>query len=158
MSPRPSTRGRQQRGEARLAGLCCRKNNENRVGTRRDARSDVENSHLYHCVVTKFQVLRNNEIGNHDQRILHGPEGRENNGISQVEEASPGGAERSDPRWLSRGYKLEEIDHLPPETIARAGEGDLGALRTDDERRLFRVDRGERPAHRDRISERLCRA
>jgi 2-dehydropantoate 2-reductase len=38
-------------------------------------------------------------------------------------------------RWLgseaatrigqARGYKLDEIDHLPPETIARAGEGDL---------------------------------
>ena len=28
----------------------------------------------------------------------------------------------------ARGYKLKEIDHLPPETIARAGEGDLAAL------------------------------
>jgi hypothetical protein len=27
-----------------------------------------------------------------------------------------------------RGYKLEEIDHLPPETTARAGESDLAAL------------------------------
>jgi hypothetical protein len=33
------------------------------------------------------------------------------------------------------------IDHLPPETIARAGE-DLAALKTFDERRLSRVGRG----------------
>ena len=41
-----------------------------------------------------------------------------------------------------RGYKLEDIDHLPPETIARAGEGDAVALKTYDERRLSRVGRG----------------
>ena len=28
----------------------------------------------------------------------------------------------------ARGYKLKEIDYLPPKTIARAGEGDLAAL------------------------------
>src|SRR5882762_3157592 len=43
----------------------------------------------------------------------------------------------------ARGYRLEEIDHLPPETIARAGEGDAAALKTYDERRLSRVGRGE---------------
>ena len=66
----------------------------------------------------------------------------------------------------ARGYKLEEIDHLPPETIARAGEGDPAALKTYDERRLSRVGRGspdQRPSmgqdmakarpHRDRVSE-----
>jgi len=42
----------------------------------------------------------------------------------------------------ARGYKLEEIDHLPPETIARAGEGDPEALRVFDERRLSRAGRG----------------
>ena len=42
----------------------------------------------------------------------------------------------------ARGYRLEEIDHLPPETIARAGEGDLAALKIYDERRLSRVGRG----------------
>jgi 2-dehydropantoate 2-reductase len=42
----------------------------------------------------------------------------------------------------ARGYKLEEIDHLPPETIARAGEGDAEALAVYDERRLSRVGRG----------------
>jgi 2-dehydropantoate 2-reductase len=39
-------------------------------------------------------------------------------------------------------HRLDEIDHLPPETIARAGEGDLGTLKTYDERRLSRVGRG----------------
>jgi 2-dehydropantoate 2-reductase len=42
----------------------------------------------------------------------------------------------------AHGYKLEEVDHLPPETIARAGEGDLAALKIYDERRLSRVGRG----------------
>src|SRR5579885_3634379 len=34
------------------------------------------------------------------------------------------------------GYKLEEIGHLDPEVIARAGEGDAAALRHYDEHRL----------------------
>jgi 2-dehydropantoate 2-reductase len=34
------------------------------------------------------------------------------------------------------GYKLEEIDHLPPETIARAGEGEVEALARYDAQRL----------------------
>jgi 2-dehydropantoate 2-reductase len=34
------------------------------------------------------------------------------------------------------GYKLEEIDHLPPDTIARAGEGDVEALARYDAQRL----------------------
>jgi 2-dehydropantoate 2-reductase len=42
----------------------------------------------------------------------------------------------------ARGYRLEEIDHLPPETIARAGEGDAAALKAYEERRLSRVGRG----------------
>src|SRR3981081_1710496 len=36
----------------------------------------------------------------------------------------------------AHGYQLEEILHLPPETIARAGEGDAGALRACDEPRV----------------------
>jgi 2-dehydropantoate 2-reductase len=36
----------------------------------------------------------------------------------------------------AHGYQLEEILHLPPETIARAGEGDEAAIRAYDERRL----------------------
>ena len=36
----------------------------------------------------------------------------------------------------ARGYKLEEIDHQAPETIARAGEGDPEALRKYDDHKL----------------------
>jgi 2-dehydropantoate 2-reductase len=36
----------------------------------------------------------------------------------------------------AHGYQLEEILHLPPETIARAGEGDEEAMRACDARRL----------------------
>jgi 2-dehydropantoate 2-reductase len=34
------------------------------------------------------------------------------------------------------GYKLEDINHMPPELIARAGEGDVEALARYDEHRL----------------------
>ena len=34
------------------------------------------------------------------------------------------------------GYQLEEILHLPPETIARAGEGDVAAMTACDEQRF----------------------
>jgi 2-dehydropantoate 2-reductase len=34
------------------------------------------------------------------------------------------------------GYQLEEILHLPPETIARAGEGDEAAMSVCDEQRF----------------------
>jgi 2-dehydropantoate 2-reductase len=47
------------------------------------------------------------------------------------------------------GYQLEEILHLPPETIARAGEGDEVAMRACDERRLAdgkRVSSEQRPS------------
>ena len=36
----------------------------------------------------------------------------------------------------AQGYQLEEILHLPPETIARAGEGDEAAMHTCDEQRF----------------------
>jgi 2-dehydropantoate 2-reductase len=36
----------------------------------------------------------------------------------------------------AHGYQLEEILHLPPETIARAGEGDEAAIRACDEQRF----------------------
>jgi 2-dehydropantoate 2-reductase len=36
----------------------------------------------------------------------------------------------------AHGYQLEEILHLPPETIARAGEGDDAAMHACDEQRL----------------------
>ena len=47
------------------------------------------------------------------------------------------------------GYQLEEIMHLPPETIARAGEGDAEAMRTCDETRL---QQGKRTAGEQRPS------
>ena len=51
-------------------------------------------------------------------------------------------AERAIRIGQASGYKLEEIEHLRPETIARAGEGDAEALKTYDQRRLSRVGRG----------------
>src|ERR1700737_3903602 len=36
----------------------------------------------------------------------------------------------------AHGYQLEDILHLPPETIARAGEGDEAATRVCDEQRF----------------------
>jgi len=36
----------------------------------------------------------------------------------------------------AHGYQLEEILHLPPETIARAGEGDEAAIHACDEQRF----------------------
>jgi 2-dehydropantoate 2-reductase len=47
------------------------------------------------------------------------------------------------------GYHLEEIYHLPPETIARAGEGDEAAMRACDEERFRQGKRtaaGQRPS------------
>src|SRR5437870_5134414 len=49
----------------------------------------------------------------------------------------------------AHGYQLEEILHLPPETIARAGEGDDAAMRTCDEQRFkdrSRVAAEQRPS------------
>ena len=36
----------------------------------------------------------------------------------------------------AHGYQLEEVLHLPPETIAKAGEGDADAMRACDEQRF----------------------
>ena len=47
------------------------------------------------------------------------------------------------------GYQLEEILHLPPETIARAGEGDAAATKACDEQRFKdsgRTAAGQRPS------------
>ena len=47
------------------------------------------------------------------------------------------------------GYQLEDILHLPPETIARAGEGDAEAERVCDEQRFKdsgRTAAGQRPS------------
>ena len=68
------------------------------------------------------------------------------------------------------GHKLEEMYHLDPEIIARAGEGDAEAKRIYDaeparldqearRRRASPVDgpgHGEGPPHRDRVHERAC--
>ena len=69
------------------------------------------------------------------------------------------------------GYQLEEILHLPPETIARAGEGDEAAMQACDEQRFKDSGRtaagpaaldgpghAEGPPHRDRIPQRPGRA
>ena len=66
----------------------------------------------------------------------------------------------------AQGYQLEEILHLPPETIARAGEGDEAAMRACDEQRfkdgthrgraapLDGPGHAEGPAHGDRVPQR----
>ena len=49
----------------------------------------------------------------------------------------------------AHGYQLEEILHLPPETIAQAGEGDEAAMRACDEQRFKdgkRTASGQRPS------------
>jgi 2-dehydropantoate 2-reductase len=49
----------------------------------------------------------------------------------------------------AHGYQLEEILHLPPETIARAGEGDEAAMCACDEQRFKdgkRTASGQRPS------------
>jgi 2-dehydropantoate 2-reductase len=49
----------------------------------------------------------------------------------------------------AHGYQLEEILHLPPETIALAGEGDEAAMRACDEQRFTdgkRTASGQRPS------------
>jgi 2-dehydropantoate 2-reductase len=49
----------------------------------------------------------------------------------------------------ARGYQLEEILHLAPETIARAGEGDEAAMKACDARRFEdgkRIASGQRPS------------
>src|SRR5499427_4963902 len=49
----------------------------------------------------------------------------------------------------AHGYELEEVLHLPPETIARAGEGDGDAMRACDEQRFKDAKRtagGQRPS------------
>jgi 2-dehydropantoate 2-reductase len=49
----------------------------------------------------------------------------------------------------AQGYQLEEILHLPPDMIARAGEGDEAAMRTCDEQRFKdgkRTSSAQRPS------------
>ncbi|MGH7155786.1 MAG: ketopantoate reductase family protein [Acetobacteraceae bacterium] len=51
------------------------------------------------------------------------------------------------------GYELEEISHLSPEVIARAGEGDPEATRTYDEHRLAEASRPGGGAHRPSMGQ-----
>ena len=49
----------------------------------------------------------------------------------------------------AHGYQLEEVLHIPPETIARAGEGDDAAMRACDEQRFKdskKTAAGQRPS------------
>ena len=86
-----------------------------------------------------------------------------NNGLSACTGLSGGEMLQSEPirRFSARlgseairvgqahGYQLEEILHLEPETIARAGEGDEAAMRVYDERRFVdgkRMSAEQRPS------------
>lgn len=51
------------------------------------------------------------------------------------------------------GYELEEIHHLPPDVIARAGEGDSEALHEYDEHRLAEARRPGGGAHRPSMGQ-----
>jgi 2-dehydropantoate 2-reductase len=51
------------------------------------------------------------------------------------------------------GYELEEIQHLDPEIIARAGEGDAAATRTYDEHRLAEVNKAGGGEHRPSMGQ-----
>ena len=77
-----------------------------------------------------------NAMGNELILRLHGPHRR----TDIAKRADPAllhqARERSDPRRAGARLSLEEILHLPPETIARAGEGDETAMRACDEQRF----------------------
>jgi 2-dehydropantoate 2-reductase len=51
------------------------------------------------------------------------------------------------------GYELEEIQHIDPEVIARAGEGDSAATREYDEHRLAEVNKGGGGEHRPSMGQ-----
>jgi 2-dehydropantoate 2-reductase len=51
------------------------------------------------------------------------------------------------------GYELEEIHHLDPELIARAGEGDVAAKAEFDERRLAEAQKPGGGAHRPSMGQ-----
>jgi 2-dehydropantoate 2-reductase len=51
------------------------------------------------------------------------------------------------------GYELEEINHLPPEVIARAGEGDPESASEYDEHRLAEAKRPGGGAHRPSMGQ-----
>src|SRR5438093_1151280 len=51
------------------------------------------------------------------------------------------------------GYTFDEIGHMPPETIARAGEGDAAATREIDEHRLAEANRPGGGEHRPSMGQ-----
>ena len=51
------------------------------------------------------------------------------------------------------GYRLEEIHHIEPETIARAGEGDLAAKAKYDAHRLAEARKPGGGAHRPSMGQ-----
>ena len=51
------------------------------------------------------------------------------------------------------GYELEEIQHLDPEIIARAGEGDAKATHEYDEHRLAEVNKAGGGEHRPSMGQ-----
>jgi 2-dehydropantoate 2-reductase len=51
------------------------------------------------------------------------------------------------------GYQIEEIHHLEPETIARAGEGDLAAKADFDAKRLAEANKPGGGAHRPSMGQ-----
>jgi 2-dehydropantoate 2-reductase len=53
----------------------------------------------------------------------------------------------------SLGYELEEVHHIEPEIIARAGEGDVEATRTYDEHRLAEVNKAGGGEHRPSMGQ-----
>lgn len=51
------------------------------------------------------------------------------------------------------GYELEEVHHIDPEVIARAGEGDPAAVREYDEHRLAEVSKAGGGEHRPSMGQ-----
>ena len=51
------------------------------------------------------------------------------------------------------GYELEEVHHIDPEVIARAGEGDPAAIREYDEHRLEEVSKAGGGEHRPSMGQ-----
>jgi len=51
------------------------------------------------------------------------------------------------------GYELEEVHHIDPEVIARAGEGDMAATKEYDEHRLAEVSKAGGGEHRPSMGQ-----
>ena len=51
------------------------------------------------------------------------------------------------------GYELEEVHHIDPEVIARAGEGDAAAIREYDDHRLAEVNKAGGGEHRPSMGQ-----